>query len=451
MRVRTIGLLALVGVSVAACAGGGSDGGRAPAAKHAAASGESLPQLPPPGARDNYAPAGGEGAQPPAFAAVDGPDAALTPIDKALHERAREAARSGRLHEAKRLLGHLAFSYPEHEVLIAQYNAVGAKIDGAQAGAKAGLEAIVLRTPAAPPPVYTLARRAVLPDAAIPKIVKRSQTKNQITDNEAWFQKNDLRTREYFVETPGDMLWAPGILSTKIVADLKGSFVYVEHEVSHRFKEETLPLEVPPAYGSLRLTHAIDAAPYLVAIYGDRVVAVLDAAKKVTALFDLVNFRLPPADKAGKAVVGSASLTTSEGTKRADITVDTHSVVLDLLYAFAADGVLYVEHAMNGYTKEAKGQTGYITALDLATGDMLWRSAPLVARSYNFAVVEGGIVCGFGFTAEPRFMHVLDRATGATVQTVQTSTTPDEIIPKGNAIYVRGYDSDFIFDVKLAR
>jgi hypothetical protein len=63
--------------------------------------------------------------------------------------------------------------------------------------------------------------------------------------------------------------------------------------------------------------------------------------------------------------------------------------------------------------------------------------------------VGGGVACGFGFTDEPRFLFVLDRATGAKKQTVQLSTSPDLFILRGNAVYVRGYDSDFVFDVGM--
>lgn len=31
------------------------------------------------------------------------------------------------------------------------------------------------------------------------------------------------------------------------------------------------------------------------------------------------------------------------------------------------------------------------------------------------------------------------------------STTPNYIIPKGNTIYVRGYDSDFVFEAQSVR
>lgn len=437
-----LGVLAILALAVSC------GGHAAPAAKDPA--NEALPQLPPPAKPDAYSPALViEGVTPgPGASFPDGADPALTPIDQPIHARARDAARAGRLHEAKRLLGHLAFSYPEHEVLLAQYNAVAGRIDAAQAAAKADLEAASLRTPPPAPAVYTLVRRAPVSDPAIPKLVKRSQTKNKITDDEAWFQKNDLRTPKYFVERPGEMLWAPGFLSTKIAIDLKSRFVYIEHELSHEFSADTLPLEIPPEYGSLPLLQAVDSKPYVVATYGGRVIAVFDAAKKLVGLFDLASYAHPPANKQGKAVVGSATLTTSEGTQHADLTVETSTITLRLEYALAADGVLYVEHLFNGYTKEAKGQTGYITALDIATGEMLWRSPPLVANGRDFLLVHGGLVCGYGFTAEPRFVYVLDRATGAKKQTIQTSTTPNVFIPKGDAIYVRGYDSDFVFDVK---
>jgi hypothetical protein len=378
----------------------------------------------------------------------DDPDALLTPLDRTSHDLARAAARAGRLYEAKRLLGRLASSYPGHEVLVAQYNAVGAAIDQAQAVARASLEAATLRRPAAPPATYTLVRPAPSTGAPLPTLVKRSQTKNGITDDEAWFTKNAVHTPEYFVPPPGDLLFAPGTISTSIAADLASRFVFVDYERSRRFLEATLPAEVPLAYGTLPLTHAIDSKPYTLAIYDARVLAVFDASMRAVGLFDFEEYEHPPANREGKAVVGRATLTTPEGSAHADVTVATNTILLDLLFALAADGVLYVEHRANMYAREAKGQTAYITALDLATGELLWRSAPLVANAQTFIVAGGGLVCGYGFTAEPRFLFVLDRATGVKKQTLSTSTSPEYIVPKGGALYVRGYDSDFVFDVR---
>lgn len=402
-----------------------------------------MPQLPPPGNDPGVAPAE---AALPSF--PDGPGAALTVVDRPAHERARAAALAGNWHEAKRLLGHLVLSYPEHPLLLAQYNAVAAHVEHAQAAAKADLETIPLRTPPAPPAGYALVRAAPAGNGEIPKLVKKHEKPNGITDDEKWFQENDLRLPQYFVEPPGGTLWLPALLSSLLAAEIKVQFAYVEYPKSGRYLQAHLPLEVPPAYGSLALDTAIDSNPYLVASYGHRVVVVFDEKKKVVAAFDLQNFAKASASVSGKAKVGRVSLTTAAGTRTGDLTVATESIDLELRYALAADGVLYVEHLHNGYTKDAKGQTGYLTAFDLGSGEMLWHSAPQVCNVQNFIVLGGALVCGYGFTAEPRYLTVIDRATGVTKQKTQISTTPDLFVPKGESIYVRGYRNDFVFAVK---
>lgn len=448
MRASVVALLSIVHLGLLAHAGCG--GANAPAAAGGTpAASSALPQLPP-GPPDPYATRSGAGGGPSASEPFpDREDDTLTPPDRAEHQRAREAARAGRLHEAKRLLGHLVAGYLGNELLIAQYNAVGARIEAAQATAKASLEAAPLRAVPPAPATYALARNAPVVDPVVPKLVKRSQTKNGIVDDEAWFTKNNVHTPVYFVPPARDFLFGPGVVSSTTVGLLGRDFVYTEFEPSGRFLLTPLPLFVPLAYGTLPLQKAIDSSPYVVALYGARMVAVFDVAtERVVGLFDLASYAHPPANVQGKVVVGHAELRTPGGTQRADITAETSSITLSLMYALARDGVLYVEHAANSYAKEAHNQTAYITALDLASGDMLWRSAPLVANGETFLLHRGAVVCGYGFTAEPRFVFVLDRATGVKKQTISTSTTPGIFVLERGAIFVRGYDSDFVFDVR---
>lgn len=400
----------------------------------------SLPQLPPPGTDPAVTPPEGAVAAFP-----DAPDPALTPIDKPAHEKARAAAVAGNWHEAKRLFGKLAFAYPEHPILIAQYNAVAAHIERAQAAAKAALETLPLHVPPSPPAKYTLFRAAPTSSSKLVTLRKKSEKPNGITDDERWFEQNDLRLPSYWVERPGGMLWAPALLSALLAVELKTSFFFVDYEPSRQHHADTMPLEIPPAYGSLTLVSAVDSKPYLVAIYGNRVVVTFDASRKVVSVIDLIKLSASASSVTGQAKVGEVSLTTAEGTQTANLTVETQSIELHLRYALAADGVLYVSHFHNGYTKEAKGESGYLTALDLATGEVLWRSAPQVCNAENFILLEGGIVCGYGFTSEKRWLTITDRATGVTKQKMEISTTADWFVPKGDSVHVLGYRADFVF------
>ncbi|MBC8136159.1 MAG: hypothetical protein H8F28_09760 [Fibrella sp.] len=112
------------------------------------------------------------------------------------------------------------------------------------------------------------------------------------------------------------------------------------------------------------------------------------------------------------------------------------------------NGTLYVSNGINGYAKEAKGKTAYVTALEPKTGKLLWRSGPLIQNASTFADAGEVLVCGYGFTAEPDFLYVLDKRTGRKVQTIPLKSGPSAILRKGDRIYVRCYDTDYVFAIK---
>ena len=378
----------------------------------------------------------------------DSPDELLTPPDRRLHQAAREAALAGRLYEAKRLLGRLAAAYSDHELLVLQYNAVVARIEEAQATSKASLESATLVTPAPPPAQYTLARVARGSGGPIPKLVKLSEKANKITDDEDWFSKNAIHTPAYFVPPDADFLFAGGGVTMATITGTLGGFLYSELTPSARFLDAPLPLHVPLAYGSMKATSVIASDPYVVAIYGQRVVAVYDANKAVVGLFDFASYAHPPASQQSSLKVGEASLTTAGKTIQGDITVATHSISHDLRWAMAKNGVLYIEHTNNTSAKDSRGQNAYITALELGSGDMLWRSAPLLANTHAFALVGGAVVAGYGFTDEPDLVYVLDGATGAIKQKIPVASGPDYAITKDGHVFVRTYNKDYVFDAK---
>lgn len=365
--------------------------------------------------------------------------------DQAMHARARTAVKDGRWDEAKRLLAHLVFTYPESAPLRAQYNAAARRFEDASATARKSLEATPLRKPPVPPTQYTLVRKAPAGNGRIRILQKQSEKPNKIIDMMEWLERHDLRIAQYTVPLPFSTLHAPTELSKKEALelryppapqrplDLSREPTYAEmRAVRPRYRlddpresraslQASLPMAVPLQYASLPLSEAIVSEPYLVAVYGERVVVVLDRDYKAVGAIDLASYQTPAAGG---------------------------PVPLKLLHAQAADGVLYVSHWYNGYTKEVGGETGYLTAFDLATGEMLWRSPPQVCNVHNFVVVDGSLVCGYGFTSESRWATVTDRATGATLQKMKISTTPDRWIPKGDSLYVHGYRADFVFGWK---
>lgn len=108
---------------------------------------------------------------------------------------------------------------------------------------------------------------------------------------------------------------------------------------------------------------------------------------------------------------------------------------------------LYVAHAYNGYAKQSGGRNAYVSALALPSGRLLWRSRPLVANTVNFVVVRDAIVTGYGFTAEPDYLYVLDRGDGGVAQRIKLRTGPKWIYRKGNRLYVSAYSEYYILAI----
>lgn len=112
----------------------------------------------------------------------------------------------------------------------------------------------------------------------------------------------------------------------------------------------------------------------------------------------------------------------------------------EIVWARETNGVLYVENAHSTYARSSYGQNAYVTAFDLETKNRLWRSKALVANAYNFLVTPRYLVTGYGFTAEPDFLYLLDRRTGKVVERLALPSAPERITRQGKLLKVRTYD-----------
>jgi hypothetical protein len=114
-------------------------------------------------------------------------------------------------------------------------------------------------------------------------------------------------------------------------------------------------------------------------------------------------------------------------------------------WASQVEDVLYVSHGHDTYAKSSKGRTGYVTAINIKDKHVLWSSSALISNAKNFEIIEDYLITGYGFTAEPDYLFVLRRKTGELMQTIKLKSGPDYIIRKDNDIYVRAYDTDYVF------
>ena len=122
--------------------------------------------------------------------------------------------------------------------------------------------------------------------------------------------------------------------------------------------------------------------------------------------------------------------------------VDPLFLTQSVRWAEESAGILYVSCYHRTYAESSGYQNGYITAIDLASMEVLWRSEPLVCNSANFLVVGDTIVSGYGFTDEDDYVYLLDRITGEAYDRIRMRTAPEYFVLEGDTLYVRCYDVD---------
>jgi hypothetical protein len=130
-----------------------------------------------------------------------------------------------------------------------------------------------------------------------------------------------------------------------------------------------------------------------------------------------------------------------------DLPVGEQFTFQQIRWAEVMDGILYVSTAHRTYAENSGGLNAYITALDLETLGILWRSEPLVANSENFLIIGDTIVSGYGFTNEDDYICLLDRLTGETLERIPVPSAPEYFYRDGDRLFVRCYDTDLVFNI----
>jgi hypothetical protein len=91
-----------------------------------------------------------------------------------------------------------------------------------------------------------------------------------------------------------------------------------------------------------------------------------------------------------------------------------------------ADGVVYFNEACQSYSSGANGTCSSLVAVDPRAGKVLWRTAPLTSNG-RFRLRGCYIVAGYGFTAEPDSLFLVDRSTGSVLQKLFVSSSPEQL------------------------
>lgn len=121
---------------------------------------------------------------------------------------------------------------------------------------------------------------------------------------------------------------------------------------------------------------------------------------------------------------------------------------LSINYIKREGDILYVSYGHKKLAKDSGGINSFLTAFKLPEGKVLWHSNALIANSFNFAIMGDYLVTGYGNTGEPDFLYLLNKQTGAVTQTVSLVTGPEYIMHRGNQVYVRSYNTNYIFEIE---
>ena len=118
-------------------------------------------------------------------------------------------------------------------------------------------------------------------------------------------------------------------------------------------------------------------------------------------------------------------------------------------FAKLLNGILYVSILHNGYSSE-ESDACTVVAIDLDTKEVIWRSDPLTCNSDNFLIVQDeALICGYGFTAEPDFIYVLDLGDGSVVKKIPVKSAAYYFVLRDNKLHVCTYNTDYIYDVSF--
>lgn len=121
-----------------------------------------------------------------------------------------------------------------------------------------------------------------------------------------------------------------------------------------------------------------------------------------------------------------------------------------LFYAAVQEQILYLATGHRTYA-ESSPQTAYLTAVDLQTDTILWKSEPLTCNSSSFALLEDCLISGYGFTQEDDYLKIVSLRDGRVLDEIAVKSKPEYIVARENTLLVRTYDTNYEFAILRAR
>ncbi len=359
--------------------------------------------------------------------------AAVAAPDRGRVTQAKALLEAGRPRAAHVLLAELVVGDPANEVIVRQYQALTGALRSADLLARATLNKVEPIVVAAPP--WTPKGPRASADAPRVKLAVAAVRPNQIIDEAAWFSRLGVTTTEYPPATAfslaleeGDGLAAASLSRLEAVPSAQA--------------DEELPVWVPLSYGSAPLTKALKSGELVVARYGRRFVALFYPSGLLVGLYDLGALVFPNEALGRRAVIGSGTVTVDGQTSPVHLTVEDPGPEQELRWVEVTGPTAVMAFAGNGYAREFGGRTATLVTLDVGSGVVRWRSAPLVCNARTF-IIDGPVaVCGYGFTSEGARASVIELSTGATLQQLRLPSAPDVFLKRGDRLHVRCYRHD---------
>lgn len=118
-----------------------------------------------------------------------------------------------------------------------------------------------------------------------------------------------------------------------------------------------------------------------------------------------------------------------------------------VFWAQSEGDILYLTIGHSTYAADCPN-TGYLLAVDLSSGEVLWKTHEQVANARDFVVLEDAIITGYGFTDEADLLYIIDKGTGIVENCLRLCTAPDYLVKKNGQLYVHTYDTDYVFQIR---
>lgn len=126
------------------------------------------------------------------------------------------------------------------------------------------------------------------------------------------------------------------------------------------------------------------------------------------------------------------------------LSAPTHLEIQDIRLA---GGDLYFNEACQSYSSEAGGRCSSLLRVDPEAASLVWRTRPLVSNDI-FILHGDHVVTGYGFTAEPDSIFLVERSTGrvAGSHPLDSAHSYLEISPDGQLVVITR-NSVYRFDI----